>query len=181
MPSKIPLPFRRLVVAFLFSLICTAFALAASQQSSIAGHWEGAIKLPNGDLKISVDFAAAADGKLAATITIPQQGAKDLPLSDVGFTNGEVSFALAGVPGDPKFKGKLSADGQKIEGIFSQGGANLPCYLERKTDPVAAAKDALVGFDEVVADAMKKFEVPGMAIAIVKGKEVVYAKGFGSR
>jgi CubicO group peptidase (beta-lactamase class C family) len=175
------LPIRRFVFALCFNLFCAALAPAAPQQNPIAGHWEGAIKLPNGPLSISVDFTAAADGKLSATISIPQQGAKDLPLADVGLDNGEVTFAMAGVPGDPKFRGKLSDDKQKIEGTFSQGGANLPCSLERKADPVATAKDALAGFDEVAIDAMKKFEVPGMAIAIVKGKEVIYAKGFGYR
>ena len=171
---------RHFVAVALFILMACSTGFAAGQQNSIAGHWEGTIKLPSGDLKISVEFTDVA-GKLSATITIPQQGAKDLPLSDVALNNGEVSFALPGVPGDPKFKGKLAADGQKIEGTFSQGGADLPCYLERKGDPVAMAKEALVGLDEVVTDAMKKFEVPGMAIAIVKGKEIVYAKGFGLR
>jgi CubicO group peptidase (beta-lactamase class C family) len=179
---------RHFISVALFIVMCCSTGFAAAQQNSIAGHWEGAIKLPSGDLKISVDFTDVA-GKLSATITIPQQGAKDLPLSDVAFNQDsksdpnkrEVSFALAGVPGDPKFQGKLSADGQKIEGTFTQGGANLPAYLERKGDPVALAKEALAGFDEVVTDAMKKFEVPGMAIAIVKGKEIVYAKGFGLR
>ncbi len=172
---------KRILLPLLLLVVVSLAVASPAQQNSIAGHWEGAIKLPNGDLKISVDFTAAADGKLSATITIPQQGAKDLPLTDVGLNNAEVTFAIPGVPGDPKFKGKLSADGQKIEGTFSQGGANLPCNLERKTDPVAVAKEALAGFEEVVNDAMKKFEVPGMAIAIVKGKEVVYAKGFGFR
>lgn len=179
---------RHFVALVLFIVMACSTGFAAGQQNSIAGHWEGVIKLPAGELKFSVEFTDSA-GKLSATITIPQQGAKDLPLADVVFISGpdnapnkgEVSFALPGVPGDPKFKGKLSADGQKIEGKFSQGGGNLDCYLERKGDPVAKAKEALVGFDEVVTDAMKKFEVPGMAIAIVNGKEVVFAKGFGYR
>lgn len=175
---------RHFIAVALFILMVCSTAFAAGQQNSIAGHWEGVIKLPAADLKFSVEFTDAA-GKLSATITIPQQGAKDLPLSDVAFDKDpnkrEVSFALAGVPGDPKFKGKLSADGQRIEGTFTQGGGNLDCYLERKGDPVAKAKEALVGFDEAVTDAMKKFEVPGMAVAIVKGKEIVYAKGFGLR
>ncbi|HEU0176806.1 MAG TPA: serine hydrolase [Blastocatellia bacterium] len=173
---------RYLIIKLLLALICCSLpAFAAPHQNSLAGHWEGAIKLPTGALNFSVDFTVAADGKLAATITIPQQGAKDLPLANVGLTDGEVTFGLADVPGDPKFRGKLSTDGQKIEGTFTQGGANLACSLERKADPVAAAKEALAGFDDVVSDAMKKFEVPGMAIAIVKNKEVIYAKGFGLR
>jgi len=178
---------RHYISLLLLILTACSTGFAAGQQNPIAGHWEGAIKLPSGDLKISVDFTNTA-GKLSATITIPQQGAKDLPLADVAFINGpdnapnkgEVSFALPGVPGDPKFKGKLSADGQKIEGTFTQGGANLPCNLER-ADPAARAKEALAGFDDVATDAMKKFDVPGMAMAIVKGKEIVYAKGFGFR
>jgi hypothetical protein len=108
-------------INLLFVLICAALVFAAPQQNPIAGHWEGVIKLPTGALNFSVDFTVAADGKPAATITIPQQGAKDLPPANVGFTNGEVTFALPNVPGDPKFRGKLSADGQKIEGTFSQG------------------------------------------------------------
>jgi CubicO group peptidase (beta-lactamase class C family) len=173
---------RYLIINLLLVLICCSSQIfAAPQQNPLVGHWEGAIKLPTGALNFSVDFTVAADGKLAASITIPQQGAKDLPLANVGLENGEVTFALPNVPGDPKFRGKLSTDGQKIEGTFSQSGANFPCDIERKADPVAAAKEALAGFDDVVIDAMKKFEVPGMAIAIVKNKEVIYAKGFGLR
>ncbi|MEP7342300.1 MAG: hypothetical protein ABI977_31520 [Acidobacteriota bacterium] len=71
------LSLRRFAVAFCFNLLCCALALAASQHNPIAGHWEGAIKLPSGALNFSVDFTVANDGKLSATITIPQQGAKD--------------------------------------------------------------------------------------------------------
>jgi CubicO group peptidase (beta-lactamase class C family) len=179
MLNKHPL-LSRIFLALLLSLSSTP-TFAAVQQNPLAGHWEGAIKLPTGALNLSVDFTVAADGKLAATITIPQQNARDLPLNNVGFDNGGVTFALPNIPGDPKFRGKLSTDGQKIEGTFSQGGANFPCDLERKADPVAAAKESLAGFDDIGAEAMKKFEVPGMAIAIVKNKEVIYAKGFGLR
>jgi CubicO group peptidase (beta-lactamase class C family) len=182
MSSITPQRSRYLIVSLLSVLICGSItAFAARPQNPLIGHWEGAIKLPTGALNFSVDFTVAADGKFAATITIPQQNARDLPLANVGFDNGEVTFALPNIPGDPKFRGKLSTDGQKIEGTFSQGGANFPCDLERKADPVAAAKESLAGFDDVVTGAMKKFEVPGMAIAIVKNKEVIYAKGFGLR
>ena len=173
---------RHLVAVAMFILVACLSAFAVIEQNSIAGHWEGAITLPNGGaLNFSVDFAASPDGKVSATITIPQQGAKDLPLANVSLNGTDVAFDLPNVPGDPKFRGKLSPDGKKIEGTFSQAGGNLPCSLERKADPGAVAKDSLAGFDEVVADAMKKFEVPGMAIAVVKGKDIIYAKGFGYR
>ena len=36
-------------------------------------------------------------------------------------------------------------------------------------------------FDAVVARAMKTFDVPGMAVAVVKDGQVVLAKGYGVR
>lgn len=172
---------RHLIGIGLLVLIVSSTGFAAFQQNSIAGHWEGAITLPNGAVNISVDFTASAGGKLSAAISIPQQGAKDLALTNVSLSAADVAFDLPNVPGDPKFRGKLSADGKKIEGTFSQAGNNLPCSLERKADPTAAAKDSLAGFDELVTDAMKKFDVPGLAIAVIRNKEVIYSKGFGYR
>jgi CubicO group peptidase (beta-lactamase class C family) len=45
----------------------------------------------------------------------------------------------------------------------------------------ADAKKSLDGFDAVVEKAIKDFKVPGLAIAVVKDGEVIYAKGFGQR
>src|SRR5262249_30324751 len=35
--------------------------------------------------------------------------------------------------------------------------------------------------DEIVQDALKAWEVPGVAVAIVQGDRVIYLKGFGVR
>ncbi len=171
-----------------FSALCLALSLSLMAQAhirwqaaSIAGHWEGAIQVPGVPLNIQVDVANGADGKPSATITIPAQGARDLGLTDVSFSAGEFAFTIPGAPGTPQFKGKLSADGQKLEGTFTQGGQSFPCNLERKADPAAAAKAALADLEALATDGMKKFEVPGMAVAIVKGKEVIFARGFGQR
>jgi CubicO group peptidase (beta-lactamase class C family) len=151
------------------------------QAASIAGHWEGAIQVPGAPINIQVDVKTTADGKLAATITIPAQGARDLPLANVSLNGAEFAFDLPNAPGEPKYRGRLSADGQKIEGTFTQLGQNFPCNLERKADPVALAKAALAGIEAVAADAMKKFDVPGMALAVVRGREIIFAKGLGYR
>ena len=44
-----------------------------------------------------------------------------------------------------------------------------------------AQNGSLNGFDDYVNKAMKEWEVPGVAIAIVKGDQVVLAKGYGVR
>src|SRR5262249_41127067 len=173
---------RQLPLFLLVALLSASAPRSAScQPAKIVGHWEGSIEVPGTPLSISVDFTARPDGSLGATITIPAQAAKDLPLASVVVTGEDVSFQIPGVPGDPAFKGKLDAGGSKIAGDFIQGGATLKFALERRASPEAAARDALAGFDEVVPEAMKKFDVPGMAISIVKGKQVIYAKGFGYR
>jgi CubicO group peptidase (beta-lactamase class C family) len=48
-------------------------------------------------------------------------------------------------------------------------------------DAVAAARQGLIGFDSFVNQAIKDWEVPGVAIAIVKNGEVILADGFGMR
>ena len=42
-------------------------------------------------------------------------------------------------------------------------------------------KRSLDGFDAVIDRAIKDFKVPGLAIAVVKDGEVIYARGFGQR
>ncbi|MEO8449153.1 MAG: serine hydrolase [Gemmatimonadota bacterium] len=53
----------------------------------------------------------------------------------------------------------------------------VPALAQRAT----RGADPLAGFDGYVSTAMKAWKVPGLAVAIVKGDSVVFAKGFGVR
>lgn len=46
---------------------------------------------------------------------------------------------------------------------------------------LAQARDPLAGLDAYIENAMREWEVPGLAIAIVRNDSVIYAKGFGVR
>ncbi|HET7835561.1 MAG TPA: serine hydrolase [Variovorax sp.] len=70
------------------------------------------------------------------------------------------------------------------------GGGTSPASLGASqspppinTTPVASAQiDAAVDkLDLLAADVMRRTKIPGMAVAVVKGGQVVYAKGFGVR
>jgi len=152
-----------------------------ADEPGLAGHWLGAIETPGEPLSFDVDFSKAANGSWQGDISIPAQGARDLPLAKLIFRDPELSFELSGVPGNPAFKGKLDAKARKISGTFAQGGKSLAFHLEAGTDPILAAKQALAGFDSFVTEAIKAWEVPGLAVAIVKDGEVVFAQGFGLR
>jgi len=156
-------------------------AQSADLSQKVVGHWEGAIELPGMKLEVLVDFKLSADKKLEGVISIPIQKAKDLPLTDIKITDSEISFAIAGVPGNPVFKGKLDESGQKISGQFTQSGQTFPFNLSKGEDPVARAKKVLEGMDGIINKAMADLKVPGLALAVVKGKEVIFLKGYGLR
>lgn len=103
----------------------------AQETPSPEGHWEGAIQVPGGELGINVDLMVEG-GTWSGDISIPLQQTEDFPLSDVVVEGDRVSFAMAGVPGDPKFDGTISEDGLTISGSFTQSGQNLTFNLTRE-------------------------------------------------
>lgn len=163
-------------ILFGFLLISASSVLAAN--SSPAGRWEGSISLPNAKLEMQVDLEQK-DQQWSGDITIPAQNAQDLALTAIRVDGVKVSFQIVGVPGTPTFTGTLAADGTKITGDFTQGGQTFPLELRRKEKENLAAR--LTGFDDFVNDALRKWEVPGLALAVVADGKVIFAKGYGQR
>lgn len=153
----------------------------AAQTPSLAGHWEGFIDIPGMKLEILIDFDKKEDGSWEGKISIPAQKAKDLPLGSITFSEKAVAFEITGVPGDPAFKGSLSDDGTQIAGEFTQTGQTFPFSLDREVSPIVKAEKALTGFDDIIKEGMKSLNAPGIAMAVVKDNEVIFAKGFGYR
>ncbi|PYP85888.1 MAG: hypothetical protein DMF61_15115 [Blastocatellia bacterium AA13] len=118
-------------VSILFSILLFAFPVLA-QKPDARGHWTGSIDVPGSPIEIVVDLDQEKDGKWKGVIAVPAQGLKDFELSAIGVKDEAVTFAMAGIPGDPEFKGKISSDGSKISGELTQGGANIGFTLQRK-------------------------------------------------
>ena len=72
-------------------------------------------------------FEISKDGKFNASVSIPDQGQSGIPVSDVVLERDEVSFKIAGGAAD--YAGKLI--GNKIDGAFKQGGAEIKLNLTR--------------------------------------------------
>ena len=113
------------------ALLLFSSASLAQTTPSPAGHWEGSISVPSMELKVLVDLALNADGKWIGDIDIPQQATRDLPLKGISVAGSTVSFELTAGPGEPKFRGKMSDDGQTISGDFMQAGNSFPFTLKR--------------------------------------------------
>jgi CubicO group peptidase (beta-lactamase class C family) len=162
----------RKVIAGLVLLL----ALPLVAAGSAAGRWNGAVQLdPSMKLDVEVDLEASG-AAWKGDITIPAQGARDLPLT-VAVEGSQVTFRINGVPGEPTFKGTLSAD--RIAGDFTQGGQTFPFSLTRGSAIDVAAK--LSGIDELIDGALKSWQVPGLAVAVVADGKVAWSKGFGQR
>lgn len=116
----------------LLALAGTASGLFAQEKPGFEGHWEGAILVPNAPIEINIDLTVDEEGVWSGDISIPAQMAQDVPLAEVTVEGASISFMMAGVPGDPTFKGTLSEDGKTVSGPFTQGGAELEFKLTRK-------------------------------------------------
>ena len=119
-----------LAVVALFALSGSARGQQAPAAPPPSGHWSGSIDAGPG-IAVEVDLERQGDA-WRGTISIPSQGTKGIPLSDLVVKNTSVEFAIKGAPGDPRFKGELSQDGKTIAGTFSQGGGSVPLNLARK-------------------------------------------------
>ena len=158
------------------ALLLFLFALPLLGAGSPAGRWSGTINLSEASrLAVEVDLEASGAG-WKGDITIPAQGARDLPLT-VTADGAKVTFSINGVPGNPTFTGTV--EGNRLAGNFAQGGQTFPFTLSRGAAADPAAK--LAGIDELIDGALKSWQVPGLAVAVVADGKVVYAKGFGQR
>jgi len=165
----------------LVCLVAIALVLASpSRAEGVAGHWEGAIELPGQKLGITVDLSVA-DGALSGTMGVPAQQLASVPLVNCALSVDAVKFTMQGIPGDPTFDGKLSADGKTIAGTFTQGGQSFPFSLTAGAAAAEKTTGALDGFDAVVTKTIADWDTPGVAIAIVRDGKVVWANGFGKR
>lgn len=136
---------RRYVSGVMFTLwLATP---SAQTTTDPAGHWEGSVRVPAGDLAIVVDLTS--DSPLGGSISMPSQQLTDIPLQAVTVQGQSVAFHARR---DQTFSGVVSPDGQSIAGAFRMESYDFPFTLRRlgpgKTSAVlvsAPVTDALAG------------------------------------
>ncbi len=122
----------RRITSYAVYVILAFSSLSSSQtKPGVAGHWEGAITLPSGSLRVVIDLDKDASGAWIGDIDIPEQRLQDVSLHAVTVKDDAVSFDLTTDPSGPRFKGKLSGDGNAIAGDFSQGGSTFALSMKR--------------------------------------------------
>ncbi|MBC7772660.1 MAG: alpha/beta fold hydrolase, partial [Pyrinomonadaceae bacterium] len=115
-------------------LSCAMPLLSRAQPLDEPVVWVGAVELPGG-MKLEFSVALKKD---AGTISIPMQGAKDLPLSDVSVTEKELKFSIkmAGAA----WEMSVAEDGKTATGVLKQGG-EFKTTLKRLAAGESAVKE----------------------------------------
>ncbi|MEV6275688.1 alpha/beta fold hydrolase [Nocardia sp. NPDC051832] len=115
------------LVLFVVAAVVAGCSEESSPPDPTVGDWQGAIELPGQPLPVGVTFKADGTG----TVDIPLQGISGAPLKDVKSGRDGVEWAMADIPGDPKFKGRYDSGTDKITGDFTQSGQSFPLALQR--------------------------------------------------
>lgn len=98
-------------------------------QRRIESTWEGTLATGSVPLLLVLTVYRESDGSLSAKLDSPTQGAMDLEVSGISFSNGEVRLELPFI--NASFSGKVSADGSEMTGAFVQLGRSLPLTWKR--------------------------------------------------
>src|SRR5262245_4353745 len=124
---------RQLVVSLLILLGASAAqADTKPSASDLVGRWNAVIEFG----KFKINLKIVQDGKrIKATLDLPDQGAKDLPLSALLFNYPDVRVEIDQF--QTAFNGKLSEDRNAIAGEFEEGpgGRPIEVVFKRNTEP----------------------------------------------
>jgi hypothetical protein len=112
------------------AVLALSAASAAFAQEGIAGHWEGALALPQRSLTLTVDLKPDAGGAWTGSFGIPDAKAVGLQTADLRVEGKSVRFNVPEAPGRPEFELTLGEDGE-LSGNMSAGGQSAPLRLKR--------------------------------------------------
>ena len=120
-------------------LLLAVSSLLAQTAADPSGHWEGAVQLPNRELKIEIDLARNSQGVMSGTFGNPAGNMKGFPLATVAVEGRSVRWVLKVGAEVSTFVGTLSADGKSLSGEASQGSESAPFSLTRTGEAKIAA------------------------------------------
>lgn len=105
-------------------------ALAVAASVNPAGHWEGSVETPQGNIAFQIDLAGST-GAMVGAITIPSQRLRALPLTTITVDGATLIF---GARTDQLLEARVADDGQSMTGTFRLATYAFPFALSRTGD-----------------------------------------------
>ncbi len=110
------------------SVVSIGFAQQGVPLLSVAGHWQGVLTAGQQSLSLVFHFHAIENGKWIATMDSPDQGAFRIPAANIVVAADKITGEWNNL--QAKLDAKLSNDGKKLEGTWTQG-VQIAAKLER--------------------------------------------------
>jgi uncharacterized protein (TIGR03435 family) len=159
-----------------------SFSQLAAQ--NITGTWQGTLKPPQGagqGLRTVIKISTTDNDKLAGVFYSIDQRSPAIPVTTLTRNGSVVKMTIMALNGT--YEGKISSDGNTIDGTWSQGGPAIPLVLTKATPETAwAIPEPPPPPTPMAADAKPGFEVatikpsdparPGKLFTI-RGQEVI--------
>ena len=122
---------RPVVARFVAAVALVLSAAVSAQAPGVTGDWLGTLNAGAVALRLVLHVTSGSDGRLSATLDSIDQNAKGIPVSSVSFKDSTLALTVDTIKGS--YQGRLSADGDTIDGTWTQV-ASLPLVLRRVKD-----------------------------------------------
>lgn len=126
------LPSER-VAAAVAGIVALMGSTAGAQEA--VGDWNGLLQVGGVELRIGVKIEPGEAGALKGSLSSPDQGPGDIPISDVRMDQGKLSFAVPTIRG--RYEGEWDATQGGWKGRWIQGGP-IPLTLAKGHVPSRA-------------------------------------------
>ncbi len=112
---------KKVILITLIGLLISKGNIFAQTTNSddIIGIWMGSVKMGDDYPRLVFEISLDNDRKLNGTVGSPEKGIKGIPLSAIKLKIDSVTFEIAAVMAE--FKGILTSDKKRIEGIWKEG------------------------------------------------------------
>jgi RNA polymerase sigma factor (sigma-70 family) len=109
-----------------------AFA-AKSARPELQGAWQGELDDNGRKLRMVLKISKSTEGAYLATLDSIEQGAAEIPVSEIAYSNTTVRLAIKSLQGT--FDGQMDSKGSEIVGNWQQFKINYPLTLKRTDKP----------------------------------------------
>jgi uncharacterized protein (TIGR03435 family) len=149
--------------------IALALSSGALIAQNITGTWQGSLKPGAQELRIVIKISTTDADKLAAVLYSIDQRSPAIPATTFTRSGSTVKMTITALNGN--YEGRVSGDGNSIEGTWTQGGPPLPLNLTRATPETAwTIPEAPPAPKPMAADAKPGFEVATIKPARPEGR-----------
>jgi non-heme chloroperoxidase len=110
-------------------LLLLSSAVPNVHAQDILGQWQGTVQSDH-PLRVVLKVSHDSTGKLHAYFVPVDESPDHYPATAISVSHGEVDFSVIG----GSYHGKLSEDGRRITGTWTEGSSHSPLELQRATE-----------------------------------------------